>query len=248
MELMRFLGLFLLSFSLLLPVGCNEPPGRGNPISESPIPNEDQSSPRDNVLSSFPDHPDPSVHYLVYLHGAILENKPKNPISPRFGPYRYREILDALTARGFRVVFEPRPARASVTRWAEHIAVELQRLIDAGVPASNLTVVGFSKGAVIAVLASGKIENEDINWVIEAGCGRWIERFPTVVPHGRILSIYDRTDTMAGSCSELFSRMSTQDRTDEIVLELDRGHGAFYSPDPAWMKPCVEWGGAPVSR
>jgi len=103
--------------------------------------------------------------------------------------------------------------------------------------------VGFSKGGVIAALASGELLRDHVNWVLQASCGPWVEKLPDLTLHGRVLSLYDQADDMAGSCEALFSRMGAEGVHKEIILDLDSGHGAFYTPDPAWLEACIEFGG-----
>ncbi|RLC22203.1 MAG: hypothetical protein DRH56_08905, partial [Deltaproteobacteria bacterium] len=112
-----------------------------------------------------------------------------------------------------------------------------------GVPDKHVTVVGFSKGGVIALLASRVVGRDQVNWIIQAGCGPWIERLPDFIPRGHILSQLDQADDVAQSCSSLFSRMPEGSIVREDTLELGSGHGAFYSINPEWFEGAVEWAG-----
>lgn len=195
------------------------------------------------VLNRVPTNPDPDASYLIYLHGAIIETEGMRPTHPRFGQYEYASILQTFVDRGFTVISEARPAGTRPDVFSNRIVQQVQQLVDAGVPERQITVVGFSKGSVIAVLASAEVYNPGVNWVFQAGCGPWIDKMPDLVPHGRVLSLYDRSDELARSCRGLFDRMPEGAIVNEQVLTLDTAHGAFYSPNPAWVEPTIAWAG-----
>lgn len=46
--------------------------------------------------------------FLFYLHGRIVEEQGAEAVSEQFGPYAYREILQAFSDRGFSVRSEVR--------------------------------------------------------------------------------------------------------------------------------------------
>lgn len=194
----------------------------------------------------FPDEIDPDNRYLFYLHGKIIEDQGLPAISPDYGEYRYQEILDAFEGYGFRVISETRPKDTDSFIYAQKIAGQVRILLDAGVPAENISVIGASKGAGIALLASNLLAEQDINYVLLAIC------HPDVVQsliqehtylHGRILSIYDGVDENAGSCAELFTFSAGLGLADydEIVLDIGTGHGILYEPMDEWVLPAVKW-------
>jgi hypothetical protein len=119
-------------------------------------------------------------------------------------------------------------------------------LLDAGVPPSNITVVGASKGAGIAIYVSHFLENDEVNYVIMAICHPDVVaglRRDQVYLTGNVLSIYDLTDTLAGSCQELFSFSEGKglSRYHEVVLNVGTGHGILYKPFDEWILPTVQW-------
>lgn len=238
MRILVFPVVTLIVFVLL--IGCGQSEG------EAPIGNvtEPATAPSDSqVLSAIPNLLNPSARYLIYLHGGIIEDQGMRPTHPEFGLYNYAEILQAFADRGFTVISEARPAGTRPDVYADHVIAQVRQLLDGGVPANQVTVVGFSKGAVIAVLASRTVARKDVNWIIQAGCGPWVEGLPAFVPEGRLLSQIDQDDTVARSCSDLFARMPEGSVFEENTLSLGTGHGAFYSVDPTWLEPAVEWAG-----
>jgi hypothetical protein len=220
--------------------GCGQ--SQGDSPSEI-SPKDSTSTAQGTVLSAIPESLDPSAHYLIYLHGAIVEEQGMQPTHPKWGTYHYAEILQAFADRGFTVISEARPAGTRPDVYADHVIVQVRKLLDGGIAENQVTVVGFSKGGVIALLASRVVGRDQVSWIIQAGCGPWIERLPDFIPRGRILSQIDQADDVAQSCSSLFSRMSEESVSREDMLELGSGHGAFYSVSPEWFEGAVEWAG-----
>lgn len=148
------------------------------------------------------------------------------------------------------MVSEPRAKNTDVNTYARRITGQVITLLEAGVPAVNITIVGASKGAWITVLVSHLLENEELNFVIMAICHPdAVETFKQeqVFLYGNVLSIYDSIDEYAGSCQELFSFSEGKgiSRHEEIVLDIGTGHGILYQPMDEWIIPAVEWAGKP---
>ncbi len=53
------------------------------------------------VRTDLPNPIDPAARDLFYLHGRIVELRGAEAVSPDFGRYEYRKILEALASRGF---------------------------------------------------------------------------------------------------------------------------------------------------
>jgi predicted esterase len=193
------------------------------------------------VLSALPRAIDPHAEYLIYLHGRIVEEEGPRPTSPRFGTYEYRQILDALAARGFTVVSEVRPRGTDVAAYAGKVVGQVRSLLAAGVPPRRVAVVGFSKGGAIALVAASGLHHPDVRFVSLAGCGDWLfDRFKLDLA-GRILSLYDAADDLATSCARAFTAAGKALEHREIVLHAGKGHGTFFRPDPAWLDPVTDW-------
>jgi len=193
------------------------------------------------VSAEMPSEIDPSARYLLYLHGRIIEEQGVRPTHPRFGVYEYEETLETFADLGFVVISEVRPSGADVATWAERVAGQVRELLAAGVPPENITVVGFSKGGVIAIFASSMIADANLNFVFMGACGPWVKGQPDLVPRGRLLALRESSDDLVGSCSELFARGGVGGERREVVTDLGGGHGAFYRPRPEWVKEVVGW-------
>lgn len=193
------------------------------------------------VHVEVPEHPASDAHYLVYLHGAIIETQGRRPTHPEYGVYEYDQILDALAARGFQVISEARPAGTKVPAYAEKVAGQVRALIAAGVPADHVAVAGHSKGAMITLGVSSLLDLPDVRYVVMAGCFRGGSPIRGIHLSGHILSIVDDSDRLAGSCDTIFTHAPGAVETHEIILHTGRGHGAFYQPRDAWLDPLTAW-------
>ena len=112
--------------------------------------------------------------YVIYLHGRIVETEQnRRPTDERFGTFEYDAILDSLRRPGFVVLSEQRPPKTDSDSFANHVAVQVDSLIQSGVSPDAITVMGFSKGGWIAILTSARLRNPAVSFVIMAGCGDW---------------------------------------------------------------------------
>jgi len=201
---------------------------------------------RDVSDYAFPESIDPAKQYMFYLHGKIIEDQGIPAISPDFGEYEYDAILEKLSGYGFVVISEQRPKDTVSGAYARKVTERVTALLNAGVPAKNITVVGASKGTGIAILVSHLLENKEIYFVIMAICDpvtvEQLRQDQTYL-YGNMLSIYDSSDEWAGSCQELlsFSEGKGISRYDEVILNIGTGHGILYKPLDEWLIPSVGW-------
>jgi len=193
------------------------------------------------IFQSLPDSIDAQQRYVIYLHGRIIEDEGTRPVSPVYGVYEYKETLDALAQAGLQVIAEVRPPDAEAEQYAIRVADQVNALLDAGVPAEHITVIGFSKGGGIAILTSSRLQNERVNFVLLAICGEWVFEWPGVDLSGRVLSIYETSDDLGRSCRSLAEASTGVSSFEEIALSTGKQHGAFYAADPAWLDPVIEW-------
>jgi len=185
--------------------------------------------------------------YLFYLHGKIIEDQGiPRPRSEKFGYYEYEKILEAFRSRGFVVRSEIRPQNTDALGYAQKVVGEVRRLLQAGVSPGRITVVGASKGGIIAMLASAMLQNRDLNFVFLASCHdvafKELQARGMSVS-GNIFSIYDAADTGAGSCRNFFkaARENNLGSVKEVVVRLGLGHGLLYRPYAEWVEPVVAW-------
>ena len=182
---------------------------------------------------------------IFYLHGRILEEQGFGATSEVFGHYDYEGIVEALGRMGHTVVSEIRGKNTDASTYAEKVAADIRKRLSDGIPASHITVVGASKGAAIAVLVSNLLRNRQINYVILAICAEQTNDYFArngVCLYGNVLSVYEASDEIAGSCESLFNRCSSELVThEEIATSLGNGHGMVYKPYEEWVGPALRW-------
>jgi acetyl esterase/lipase len=191
-----------------------------------------------------------SPRHLIYLHGRIVqEQQSARPQHPRFGHYELAQILDTLRARGFVVSGEIRPRSVSVGDAADRVVEQVRGLLASGVPADRITVVGASMGGGIALVASARLQNPELRFVVLGAClSETAERLVADEgkgPRGRVLSIHEASDEYTTSCPPWSDDLAPSPiHTREIVLKTGLEHGFLYRPLPEWVDPVVEWAGA----
>ena len=189
------------------------------------------------VQAAPPSVPDPKAHYLFYLHGAIIEEAGRRAQHPRFGVYEYDAVLQALQAGGAIVISELRASGTNIDSYAQKICAQVSKLIEHGVVASHIAIVGFSKGGFIAQRVSAQLNHPELRYVLLGACPGSAQATPRM--HGRVLAITERSDSVP-SCRRLFAR-SQLDCAREIQIAIGGEHGAFYRPNPAWMQPVLDF-------
>jgi hypothetical protein len=181
------------------------------------------------------------VRYVYYLHGKIVEDLGPRGVSPQFGAYDYPGILKAFENAGLRVQSEVRPKNTDVSAYANKIVADIGQKLKSGVPASHITVVGASKGAVIAMLVSDRMREPRLRYVFLADCNDWFQR--TYNPHfnGEVLSVFERSDDIGKSCAPIARRSPGLRRFKEFALNTGLGHGLVYRPLKVWVEPAIRW-------
>lgn len=186
---------------------------------------------------NMPPKVDQAAKYLFFLHNWYVETKGPD------GACDYHGIVKAFADQGYTVVSEVRAKGTSSRKYAAKIAGQIKTLLSAGVPAGNITVLGHSKGGFITLVVSSILKNPDLSYVIMAGCNiksACCGQSPNP-PAGRMLSIYEQNDKVAGSCKAEFARGGGQVKGTEIVLKTGGGHRIFFTVKPAWFDPVMAW-------
>lgn len=175
----------------------------------------------------------PPQRYLIYLHGRIVqEQQSPRPKSPEFGYYELEKILETFRGKGFVVSGSIRPKKATPSQSADRVVQEVRELLRTGVPADRVTVVGASLGGEIAMLASARLHDPDVRFVVLGACAS--EAAEPLV--GRILAIREESDDFTRTCVA-----SKDSAVREIRLHTGLKHGFLYRPLPEWVNPAVDW-------
>lgn len=192
------------------------------------------------IRADVPDSREPTKIHLIYLHGRIVENLGPRPTDPRYGLYDYPAVLEALSSRGAAVISAQRPPDTDMSEYAGVVVEQVENLIERGVPPGNIVVAGFSKGGGIAIHASVLLQRPQVRYVLLAACPGG----PTPTGMrltGRVLSVYEASDTLAGSCEPLARQSELPRSFEEVRISTGKSHGAFYAPLPAWVDPVLDW-------
>lgn len=195
----------------------------------------------ESVYKSVPIKVDVSKKYLFFLHGNIVEKKGLPASSRKYGDYEYEDMLEAFTDAGFVVIAEPREEDTDVFIYALKVKNQVKKLLKAGVPESNITVSGYSKGGRMTLYVSSLLKNNNVNFIVLAGCPMAYVGDDEVKLFGNMLSIYDQRDDMFDSCDKYFAVGDKGLKTKEIVLDTGEGHGLFYNVTDDWVIPAIKW-------
>lgn len=198
-----------------------------------------------HVGKFLPEMIHPTERFLFYQHGGAVTAKGNNAITdaaPEWGPYEYLNILDTLRKKGFNVISENRKEGVDDSVYIRKILMQIDTLLSKGVKAKNILVVGASAGWVITLGVSAQLPNGNVNYVMMGGC--WPDTYKDFLGHrlhGRILSIYERTDPHQ-SCLKIFEGKKSLRAHREIVLNTGLSHGFIYKGFREWVDPVVQWG------
>ena len=209
----------LLAFSLLIPIGASAV----------------------ELYDRFPDSIHAGERYVIYSHGFIVEGDDPKPVSPKYGQYDFPAIKQALFNQGgFNLIAYQRP-KSSDDSYADMLQSWVRRLLDAGVKPSRITLVGFSRGAGLTALASSGLSSTGINTALMAICEDGeVSHASGLNLGGNLLSIYETSDELGGSCGKLAARSHLQSFK-EVPISTGKKHGAFFQPLPEWIAPLKQW-------
>jgi len=192
------------------------------------------------TLTTIPAGPDVSAKYIFYLHGSAEEESGSSD--------KYRTAVSAIASGSAQVISEVR-GYTEPNDYAIKIKKQINNLITKGVSPGNITVSGFSKGAIISLAVAAAVNNSAVNYVLLAGCSEDLNNKYTIVTDnvaGRILSIYDEDDEKFGSCDGVI-KTSGKSQFKEIELSSGKGHKLFRIPKEKfieqWRDPLLDWAG-----
>ncbi len=182
----------------------------------------------------------PTKH-IFYLHGRIIEQQGKNAVSEQFGKYELDSIITALKVENGIVHAEIRNSNVDYKLYAEKVSKQIDSLIKAGVKPIDITVIGASKGAIIACNISS-LNTNAINYVFLAGNNDYQEMNNDWKFHGQVLCIYDSSDEIAGKNYDYWkTKDNFTTKFEQIELKTNLGHGFIYKPLSVWMEPTKKW-------
>lgn len=193
------------------------------------------------ISVNIPLHNKNKEKYLFYLHGAIVQYQGADAVSPRYGPYKYNDIVDTFKSYGFHVISEVRPKNTKASEYAEKVAGQIKELLDKGVKPEDITLVGASAGAYITIDVALKLKNKKINYAILGMCApNTYKSYIDLTLCGNFISFYESSDSH-NSCSKMFEDKTCVEGFKEIELNMGNGHGFLYQPYKEWVHPLINW-------
>lgn len=182
----------------------------------------------------------PTKH-IFYIHGRIIEQQGKNAVSEQFGKYEFDSIIAALKVENAIVHAEIRNSNVDYKLYALKVSKQIDELIQSGIEAKNITVIGASKGAIIACNISS-LNTNAINYVFLAGNNDYQEMNNEWKFHGQVLCIYDSSDDIAGKNYDYWkAKDNFTTKFEQIELKTNLGHGFLYKPLNVWIEPTKKW-------
>jgi hypothetical protein len=154
--------------------------------------------------------------------------------------YDFPEIKKVLSDDSYNLIVYHRPKDTNPREFAKKLAENANTLIENGVKPENITFVGFSRGGAITVLTSSYLSSEKVNFVILAGCSKFIKNNTELEVVGNVFSVFETSDGV-GSCQFLIDRSERVKTFKEISISTGKEHGAFYNPLPEWVIPVKKW-------
>jgi hypothetical protein len=197
------------------------------------------------TYEQFPNQVDPNSKYVFYSHGKIVEGKNANPIHPNWGEYDFPKVKEALSSNSYKLVAYHRPEKTNPKKFALTLSNDIKKLISLGVKPENISLVGFSRGGEITILASNHLQESAINIILLASCASFMKHSDIFKVYGKVFSIYETSD-IVGSCQFLINQSPNVSSFNEIAISTGKEHGAFYKPISAWIKPVKQWLGDKV--
>lgn len=179
--------------------------------------------------------------YIYYLHGRIIEIQGKEAVSDEYGKYEFDSIVMALSGAEHIVIAEIRTENVDYLEYANKVSNEIDSLVKTGIKPIDITVIGASKGAIIASHISN-INLNPVNYVFLAGNNEYQEKNNNWKFHGQVLCFYDLSDSIAGGNYDYWkNKENYTTKFEQIELKTHLGHGFLYKPLNAWIEPTRKW-------
>ncbi|MEZ4879159.1 MAG: hypothetical protein R2801_03190 [Chitinophagales bacterium] len=175
------------------------------------------------------------------MHGRIIEIQGKNAVSEQYGKYEFDSIVNALKIPNAKVIAAIRNENVDYLAYANKISQSIDSLVSAGIKPKNITIIGASKGAIIASNISN-INKHSVNYILLAGNNDFQELNNDWKFHGQVLCFYDDSDTIAGKNYDYWkNKPNYTTKFEQIKIDKNLGHGFLYQPYKEWIEPSKKW-------
>lgn len=192
------------------------------------------------VFEDLPKQINANEKYVFYSHGLIVEGTDPRPINARWGLYDFPSIKTDLASEHYNLIAYHRAKNTNPRVFAKKLADDVNLLVKKGVKPENISLVGFSRGGEITILASSYLKLSTINIILLASCNNFMKGHAEFYVVGNLHSIYETTDGN-GSCQFLMEQSDQVKTMQEIAISTGKEHGAFYQPMAEWIMPVKAW-------
>ncbi|WP_417592000.1 alpha/beta hydrolase [Owenweeksia hongkongensis] len=186
---------------------------------------------------------DDDERFVFFLHNRFLEEHGLNESHPEFGKVEYSKIINEFEKAGLNVISEKREGNVNAREYAITVVAQIDSLLKTGIAASNITVIGTSKGGYIAQYVSTFANNPDLNFVFIASFRNSdIQNIPEINYCGNILTIYEKSDLYGVSAIARKENSTCKIvHFHEIELNTGMGHGFLFKSLKVWIDPTIKW-------
>jgi hypothetical protein len=192
------------------------------------------------IYTNLPEKINPLQRYVFYSHGKIVEGNSPKPHHSKWGLYNFPAIKAQLADSSYTLIAKHRAKNINAQDSAKQLANSVNQLLSQGVKAKNISLVGFSRGGGITMLAAQLLQSPQLNVALLASCLPWMKNNDNYRLIGSVFSIYETSDTV-GSCKALEEQSTDVITFKELAITTGLSHGAFYSPKPVWLVPLKQW-------
>ncbi|MEZ5016277.1 MAG: hypothetical protein R2800_04440 [Flavipsychrobacter sp.] len=184
---------------------------------------------------------DLNARYVFFFHSKILEDMGAEAYSSQYGTYEFDSIVTAFKEQGYITYADVRPKNADQEHYAMKTLAQIDSLKNLGISSDHISVVGTSKGALIAMLTSTMNMDKNVKYILLGMCNTMTTNYFNIRLHGKVLSIYEQTDVVGKSCIPIKEKSKDITAFKEVKLETGLGHGFVFKPLSEWLLPTFEW-------
>jgi len=184
------------------------------------------------IRTAPPETVDTQAKYFFFGHGAGLYKSYADSAREK-----WQDKVSAIENLGFIMITEERE-KGGDEDYALKMSDWIDTLMDKGVPAKNIYVGGYSRGARLSLMVSDVLSNSNINYFLLSGCYPR-DNFGDDIK-GNILSVYDSEDKIFEACAD-YIKLNKDITFKEVEVESGYGHGMGKSVRDEWMDPLLAW-------
>ena len=172
--------------------------------------------------------PDPDAPYVIYLRSEQpnVDNE---------------AIAQSFIAAGLDVTV----AWMGDNRESSALAVSrsVRSLLNRGISAERISVIGNGDSSSAAVLSSAMTANRNVNYVLLGECDAGLRQDYHFTMSGRVLGIHDDNDgkTRSNSCRSLWQGSPRVTERQQLTLNTEYGESLFDVPRDEWTHPVMAW-------